>query len=234
MTIDYQMDLTQLSKNFSTDKSTHHSYTKHYDFHFSSLRNKPLKLLEIGVGGYSNFEEGGGSLKMWKEYFSQSNIYSFDIVDKTHLSEERIQIYHGDQSDNNFLQSLIDSVGTLDIIIDDGSHYNSHVLSTFEFLFPKLNNGGIYVVEDTQTSYWKSMGGDSIHSQNSNTIMNFFKSLSDGLNYREYISPGYQPTYYDQNINSIHFYHNLIFVHKDENIEESNIIQNNCGNSWAY
>jgi hypothetical protein len=38
MTIDYQMDLTQLSKNFSTDKSTHHSYTKYkFDSFLSQL-----------------------------------------------------------------------------------------------------------------------------------------------------------------------------------------------------
>jgi hypothetical protein len=39
--------------------------------------------------------------------------------------------------------------------------------------------------------------------------------------------PGYQPSYYDLNIVEVHFYHNLIFVHKGKNVEESNSLVNN-------
>jgi hypothetical protein len=229
-----KLNLTEIALKYKTDKATTHSYTQHYDFHFERLRNENIKLLEIGIGGYTDPNEGGGSLKMWKEYFNNGNIYAFDIEKKIGLDDDRIKIYQGSQTDNNFLSSIIDEIGELDIVVDDGSHVPSHIIDTFNFIFPRIKMGGIYVVEDTQTSYWKSMGGDYKNHSNLNTTMNYFKNLSDGLNFREFVEPGYQPTYLDLNIFSIHFYHNLIFIYKGDNSEESNIVVNNIGNSWVY
>lgn len=228
------LNLTEIAKKYKTDKATDHSYTPHYDFHFSKLREKEINLLEIGVGGYNNPEEGGGSLKMWKEYFTKAKIFAIDIEKKIGLDDDRIKVYQGSQTDGLFLKELNNNTNGFDIIIDDGSHVPSHVIYTFQELFPLLRKDGIYVVEDTQTSYWKSMGGDYKNPNNILTTTNYFKHLSDGLNYKEYIDPGYQPTYMDKNIISIHFYHNLIFIYKGDNNEESNVIKNNIGNSWAY
>jgi len=57
--------------------------------------------------------------------------------------------------------------------------------------------------------------------------MNFFKGMADSLNNQEFILPGYQQSYYDKNVISLHFYHNLIFVYKGNNDEKSNAIFNN-------
>lgn len=231
---EYQENLTEIALKYTTDKANGHNYTPHYDFHFERLRNENIKLLEIGIGGYTNPNEGGGSLKMWKEYFYNGQIYALDIEEKLGLDDDRIKTYKGSQIDNYFLSNLCDEIGEMDIIVDDGSHVPSHIIHTFNFLFPKLKSGGIYVVEDTQTSYWKSMGGEYKNHSNLNTTMNYFKNLSDGLNFREFVDPGYQPTYLDLNIVSIHFYHNLIFIYKGDNSEESNIVKNNIGNSWVF
>jgi len=118
-------------------------------------------------------------------------------------------------------------MGSVDIIVDDGSHLNHHVIHTFEYLFPKLNDGGVYAIEDVQTSYWPDHGGDSHDLNKTTSMMAYFKALADGLNHKEYIRPGYQPTYFDQKITSIHFYHNLIFIYKGNNNEPSNLILNN-------
>jgi hypothetical protein len=56
--------------------------------------------------------------------------------------------------------------------------------------------------------------------------MSFFKKLTDGLNYEEFLLPNYEPSYYDQNISSIHFYHNMVFIHKNKNAEGSNMVKN--------
>ncbi|HEY5345945.1 MAG TPA: hypothetical protein VIK62_06335 [Verrucomicrobiae bacterium] len=53
------------------------------------------------------------------------------------------------------------------------------------------------------------------------------KSLVDGLNHEEFIKPGYVPSYYDQNITGLHFYHNLVFIQKGRNAEGSNLVRNN-------
>lgn len=220
-------NLDELAKIYLTDKGIGHSYTSHYQLHFKKFKFKRINLLEIGVGGYDNPLLGGNSLRMWKKYFPFGNIFSVDIYDKSRLQEKRIKIFQGSQVDEPFLKHVIEEIGDIDIIIDDGSHLNRHVIPTFEILFPFLNDGGIYVIEDTQTSYWPSYGGDSKELSNPNTIMGFFKSIIDSLNNKEFFIPGYQQSYYDQKIVSMHYYHNLIFIYKGDNSEESNKVINN-------
>ena len=115
----------------------------------------------------------------------------------------------------------------MNIIIDDGSHINEHVIETFRILFPRLKDCGIYIIEDTQTSYWVDFGGDSKNLDNPKTMMNFFKSLADSLNNEEFLIPNYEKNYYDKKITSMHFYHNMIFIYKGDNNEKSNIVVNN-------
>lgn len=216
-------DLNFLATLYKTDKWGKHFYTQHYKNHFLPFRNQRINLLEIGVGGYDDPHQGGGSLRMWKRFFSKGKIYSIDIQDKSLLQENRIRIFQGSQVDVEFLDKVVGDIGELDLIIDDGSHLNEHVITTFKHLFPKLKTGGIYVIEDVQTSYWPSFFGDSVNLNNLSTSMGFFKSLTDGLNFTEFKLDDYQPTYYDKNIVSMHFYHNLIFIHKGQNNEPSNI-----------
>lgn len=216
-------NLHQLAKIYRTDKGNGHNFIDHYTSHLEKFRPKKIKLLEIGVGGYDNPLKGGKSLRMWKKYFPKGEIYSIDIHDKSALQEERIKIFQGSQVDEGFLHQVLKEIGEPDIIIDDGSHINEHVVGTFKILFPFLKKGGIYFVEDTQTSYWPEYGGDSMDLENPKTMMNFFKKLTDALNYEEFKNPDYKVSYFDKHIVSMHFYHNLIVLHKGENSEGSNI-----------
>ena len=210
-----------------TDKCGVHSYTTHYMTHLKKFRLKRINLLEIGVGGYDSPILGGESLRMWKSYFLHGKIYGVDIYDKSPLQERRIKIFKGSQVDKGFMCKVIDQIGEIDIIIDDGSHINNHVIETFNHLFPKLKNGGVYVIEDTQTSYWESCGGDSKDLNNPKTTMNFFKNLTDSLNCEEFLIPDYKKNYFDETIISMHFYHNMIFVYKGDDDKRSNIVVNN-------
>ena len=63
--------------------------------------------------------------------------------------------------------------------------------------------------------------------------MNFFKSIVDSLNNKEFIKPGYEQNYHDKNIVSIHFYHNMIFIYKDDNNEPSNTLVDNELPDWV-
>lgn len=223
----YSNNLDKLGILYKTDKIDGHFYTPHYTRHFRKFKFKKIHLLEIGVGGYSNPREGGNSLRMWKAYFPFAKIFSIDIFDKSVLQENRIKIFKGSQVDEIFLNQITNKIKGLDIIIDDGSHINEHVIKTFKILFPKLKDGGIYVIEDTQTSYWKDYGGDSDNLNNPNTTMNFFKGLTDSLNNKEFMKMNYEQNYYDRKVVSVHFYHNLIFIYKGDNSEESNLVKNN-------
>lgn len=79
---------------------------------------------------------------MWKKYFPFCDIYAIDIYDKSALQEKRIKIYQGNQTDEIFLMQVTIETGPLDIIIDDGSHINEHIIETFKMLFPALKDGG--------------------------------------------------------------------------------------------
>jgi len=182
--------------------------------------------LEIGIGGYEDPEMGGGSLRVWRTYFYRSCIYGIDIYDKSVHEEKRIKTFKGSQVDEKFLSKVVKNIGGIDIIIDDGSHVNDHVIFSFKYLFPILDDNGLYIIEDTQTSYWNHAGGTSENFNSKSTIMGFFKSLVDGLNYEELEIENYEANYYERNIVSIHFYHNLIFIQKGLNNEGSNLVVN--------
>ena len=218
----YRRNLRRLAQIYGSDKWGNHWYCQHYERHFSEMRNKPLTLLEIGIGGYDDPRSGGRSLRMWRRYFRRGRIYGIDLADKSPHNARRIRTFRGDQTDCEFLCQVIAEIGKPDIIIDDGSHINSHVISTFEFLFPLLADNGVYVVEDTQTSYWPEFGGSSEGHMSARTSMGFLKGLIDGLNHAEYKRSNFIPCYYDKWIVSMHFYHNLVFVYKGMNNEQTN------------
>ena len=207
-------DLKMLATVYMSDKWNKHWYAQHYETHFRQLRRKKINILEIGIGGYENPKRGGGSLRMWRTYFPKGRVYGVDIYDKSFHNQRRIKTYQGSQVDPLFLDSVVREIGKVDIVIDDGSHRNDHVIFTFQHLFPKLADGGFYVIEDTQTSYWEDYGGNALDHNVSNTTMGYFKSLTDGVNWEEF--PGaYNPNYFDLNIKFIAFYHNLIVIRKD-------------------
>jgi hypothetical protein len=75
-------DLTKLAIEYRTDKWGGHFYTPHYHAHLMHLRESPINLLEIGIGGYDDPAKGGESLRMWQDYFPNGKIYGIDIANK--------------------------------------------------------------------------------------------------------------------------------------------------------
>ncbi len=219
-------NLTTLAYRFRTDKWGGHFYTPNYQRHFSKRRLENLNILEIGVGGYGHPQRGGASLRMWKQYFPNSKIYSIDIYEKSALQEDRIKIFQGSQNDPVFLKQVASEIGRLDIVLDDGSHVNEHILTSFKTLFPLLDMAGIYVIEDTQTAYWPEYGGSSEDMNHHGSALAYFKSLTDGLNHAEFLIPDLQPDYFQRHIVSMSFYHNMVFIQKGLNDEPSNMVIN--------
>lgn len=172
-----------------------------YEQHFHPKKNCQA-VLEIGV-------RRGGSLKLWRDYFPNALITGVDIDSRAlNFQEEQIKILIGDQSDKDFLNSL----GSYDIIIDDGGHTMKQQITTFKNLFPKLANDGIYVIEDLETSYFPKFGSDS----GENTV-EFLKGLIDDL--QEYAQNDVR---FDErlklknsyNIKALHIYPALAIIHK--------------------
>jgi hypothetical protein len=93
------------------------------------------------------------------------------------VSEAHVRI--GSQTDPVFLKSVLDEMGGIDIVIDDGSHKSSDVINTLNLLFPHLNEGGHYIIEDLHTSYWPNFGGGLKRPSSSVQVL---KSIVDMLN----------------------------------------------------
>jgi hypothetical protein len=212
------MDLTELAQEFKTDKWGVHRYTPHYQRHLAHLRDEEFTLLEIGIGGYSRAKQGGASLRMWKWFFPKARIVGLDIKDKSFVNEPRIRAYKGSQTDEAVLSEILEKEGVPLVIIDDGSHRPPHILESFEILFPRLPEGGIYIIEDIQTSYWPEWGGSEDRDAK-DTSMGLVKQLVDGLNYEEFVDDDYEPSYTDLNVVGVHCYHNLVFIEKGTNNE---------------
>jgi hypothetical protein len=140
--------LDALAVRCRTDKShLVHNFAQFYDSYFAPLRDKPVKLLEIGVGR-------GASIRMWKRYFPKGKMFA--IESEPRRGKYRYlgaKLYVGRQENRDFLRKVVDEIGPLDIIIDDGSHRVDDQQITLGCLFPYLKEGGHYIIEDIHTSF---------------------------------------------------------------------------------
>ena len=145
------------NKKFGSCDKKPVNYFNVYESHFEHLRNESLNMLEIGV-------RWGGSVWGWRNYFPNANIIGMD-VDPNSMQygnddpKNGVKLYLGDQCDSKLLNTINNSHGPFDIIIDDGGHTMEQQLSTFDVMWPLLKNGGVYVIEDIHTSYWPKWGG---------------------------------------------------------------------------
>ena len=125
----------------------------------------------------------GNSLRAWKEYCKNANVYGIDIFKEGLFEEPRIKTYVCDQSNPEQLNKLMDKLNvTMDLILDDGSHVIEHQVISFIALEKYLSIDGIYIIEDI----W-------------NKNFEIWKQLSCFSNdYQKYIKEKYDVFYYDQ------------------------------------
>ena len=174
-------NLTRLGRWYGTNKASEkQAFTRVYEHHLRHRRREPLRILEIGIGGYGGGpRSGGSSLRMWRTYFRRAHVVGVDLKPRA-LHEPRITTAAGDQTDSRFLRQLDREHGPFDLVIDDGSHVNAHVVTTFGILWPLLAPGGSYAIEDTQTSYLDEFGGGGPGTRG--TSMEMVKRLCDAPN----------------------------------------------------
>ncbi len=205
-----------------TDKSSnYHSYTQVYDKWFHSFKDEPIKFLEIGI--YK-----GHSAQMWEEYFTNAELHFIDISDKRIEYQPQRATYHFlDQSSRDDLRAFVNKVGGgFDLIIDDGGHTMEQQLASFKVLFPQLKPGGIYVIEDIMTSYWRDYGGAGTFKKpkaSAQSMTEFVKARIDDLLYAgartgcadfEKTRPGIRAKLnkYQTHIQSMHFYPGICMI----------------------
>jgi hypothetical protein len=214
--------LTRLAVKHGTDKWGPHFYTPLYHELFCPLRERPIRLLEIGVGGYHLKTAGGASLAMWADYFPAGEITGIDVVEKRLTLDPRVKVFRGSQDDPAFLKTVCEQRGPFDIIIDDGSHVPKQVVASFHLLFPSLADRGIYVIEDVQTAFWPNFGGSMLHG---GETMKLARTLIESLNHAEIavVDRSHKFPAFAKQIKSFRAFHNVLVIDKSDNDEPSNI-----------
>lgn len=215
--------LSQLGSKHHTDKAPGgHDYTPRYHERFNDLRHEPIRLLEIGVGGYGDAELGGESLRMWRDYFTAAVIVGMDIEAKT-FAIEGVDIVQGDQSNPADLHRIGKQFGPFDIVVDDGSHKPNDILQSWVVLWTEyLNDGGWYCIEDLHASYWPPFEGSSVRT--GDTVIGFLSGLIDRIHFAEMDIPGYNPNRFDLTVVSLEVSRNLAFIRKGDNSAPSTVM----------
>jgi 23S rRNA U2552 (ribose-2'-O)-methylase RlmE/FtsJ len=133
-----------LQGEYCTDKYQLGYYDHFYEKHFKPLTKSPINILEIGI-------RGGGSIKIWREYFHpDSKVYGGEIERFSPI--ENTTCYQMDMYSQDALNLFEDSY--FDIVIDDGPHTYKSFESVITKYYSKIKSGGILVVEDIIDSSW--------------------------------------------------------------------------------
>ena len=168
--------LTELMNYYGSDKggkNNDHNFADFYSEIFFHRRNEIKSFLEIGLGTNnvnlpSNMGIDGvplASLRAWRDYFKNAQVYGADIDKSILKNEERIKTFFVDQTNPESIKKLFNSIGELkfDIILEDGLHeYNANICF-FENSIDYLKNNGIYIIED-------------IFYKDKKKFLNYFKS----------------------------------------------------------
>lgn len=131
-----------------------YQYFPAYEAHLARFRNRHVTMFEIGVAE-------GGSLEQWRGYLGPfAVIVGIDINPLCkQLEDQEVHVRIGSQDDTAFLGEVLAEFGDPDIVIDDGSHIQSHIKATFDVLYPRVAKNGVYLVEDLHAAYWPNHGG---------------------------------------------------------------------------
>jgi hypothetical protein len=184
-----------------------HHYIPLYERYLSSFRGQKVRFLEIGVSQ-------GGSLEMWRKYFGEDAvIFGIDINPHcAKLNDAAGQVRIGSQDDPDFLASVIKEMGGVDIVLDDGSHHMDHLPVTLNYLFPCLSNGGIYMIEDLHTAYWRLFGGGY---QSQKNFFRFTMDIIDDMHHWYHGRKLKQATV-SNDCSGVHIHDSLLVLEKNE------------------
>ena len=89
------------------------------------------------------------SRRAFRDFLPRANIYGADFDSRILFTDERIQTFFVDQTDQAALAELAKEIPEeLDLIIDDGLHAPDANLATLIFALRKVRPGGWIVIED--------------------------------------------------------------------------------------
>jgi hypothetical protein len=189
-------------------------YLPIYDRIFAPFVGSKVRFLEIGVSK-------GGSLKMWRRFLgADATIFGVDLEPSCAAHDGKYaSVRIGSQSDLAFLGRVLDEMGGVDIVLDDGSHHAGDQRASYGFLFPRLSDGGLYVIEDMHTAYWpKSEGG----LRRPGTAIEFLKDEIDAI-HQHYWKRGFNQAAIPD-IDSVQFFDSIAVVSKRRQLPRRHVV----------
>jgi hypothetical protein len=124
---------------------------------FHPYRQRKITFLEMGllIGGPEHGNDSDRhtsdcpSIRMWLEYFPKAQIHGLDISDFSWFKHERFTFHRCDMDDRDNIAAAIEEIDSPPtIVIDDASHASHHQQNAFLEIFPRLESGGLYIIED--------------------------------------------------------------------------------------
>jgi len=218
-----KLKIFQIYKNLKYPSLKIDSYFQVYDEIFKSYVGKNIIFVEVGV-------LGGGSLFMWREYFGKdARIIGIDLNPEAKKWEKHgFEIFIGSQSSTKFWNDFYTKVGKIDILLDDGGHYNKQQITSVSRSLPNINDGGMIVVEDCHTSYMNRFGNPSKFS-----FINFSKYIIDKINYRYPEISSKKENIKEKRIFSMSFYESIVVFNINSKKCFDPEIVNNFGNPYS-
>ena len=152
-------DLEKLVNNSKTDKNTTHSYLPLYQKLLENKKETAKNVLEIGIGDFG--EKNGGSIKLWKDYFTNATIYGLDIlpINKVMdelLNDKRVILYTSTDAYNThfFTTNFLNKNIKCDFMLDDGPHTLESMKQFIKLYSQIMTDDGILIIEDVQSMDW--------------------------------------------------------------------------------
>ncbi|MFN3867583.1 MAG: class I SAM-dependent methyltransferase [Hyphomicrobiaceae bacterium] len=183
------------------------NYLPVYERHLGRFQGQRITMLEIGISQ-------GGSLDVWERYFGPAaRIVGVDIDKRcTKFARDHIHVEIGSQEDPDFLLYLVRKYGPFDFILDDGGHTMTQQITTFRTLYPHVTSPGVFMTEDTHTSYEAKFGGGL---NNPDSFMNYAKQFADWLHgWHVPEVAKLAPSGFLQSTASVHFYDSIVVLEK--------------------
>jgi len=151
--------LEELIDNSITDKNTTHSYLQLYQNLLMSKKETAKNVLEIGIGDFG--EKNGGSIKLWRDYFTHAIIYGLDILPIDRVIDElindtRVILYTSTDAYNEdfFITNFLNKNLKFDFMLDDGPHTLESMTQFIKLYSQIMADDGILIVEDVQSWDW--------------------------------------------------------------------------------
>jgi hypothetical protein len=153
------MSLLQLVNNSYTDKNTTHSYLPLYEKLLTNKKITAKNVLEIGIGDFG--EKNGGSIKLWRDFFTNATIYGIDILPINRvldelLNDKRVILYTSSDGYNEtfFNKNFLDKNIQFDFMLDDGPHTLGSMKQFIKLYSQIMTPDGILIIEDIQSWDW--------------------------------------------------------------------------------